>query len=45
MHGAYFRTSDMILIDIGSKERIYAVVDYLIENDAFEHVFSRCADE
>ncbi|WP_347178024.1 hypothetical protein [Sporosarcina thermotolerans] len=44
MKGAYLWSSDMVLIDIVSKERIYEVIDYLIENDKFESVFTRYPD-
>ncbi|WP_051404893.1 hypothetical protein [Bacillus cihuensis] len=44
MKGAYLWSSDMVLIDIASRERIYEVIDYLIENDEFESVFTRYPD-
>ncbi len=44
MKGAYLWSSDMVLIDIASRERIYEVIDYLIENDKFESVFTRYPD-
>lgn len=44
MNGGYFCSSDMVLIDIGSKERIYEVVNFLIERDEFETVFTRYPD-
>lgn len=44
MNGAYLWASDMVLIDIASRERIYEVIDYHIENDEFESVFTRYPD-
>lgn len=44
MNGAYLWSSEMVLIDIASRERILAVIDYLIENDEFESVFTRYSD-
>jgi hypothetical protein len=44
MNGAYLWSSDMVLIDIASRERILAVINYLIENDEFESVFNRYPD-
>ena len=44
MKGAYLWSSDMVLIDIASRERIYEVIDFLIENDEFESVFTRYSD-
>lgn len=44
MKGAYLWSSDMFLIDIASRERIYEVIDFLIENDEFESVFTRYSD-
>ncbi|MBD3918599.1 hypothetical protein H8B09_07545 [Paenibacillus sp. PR3] len=44
MNGAYFWSSDMVLIDIGSKERILEVIHYLIETDKFQVVFKRYSD-
>ncbi|WP_026565641.1 hypothetical protein [Bacillus sp. UNC41MFS5] len=41
MSGAYFWSSDMVLIDVASRERILAVIDYLLESDQFETVFTR----
>lgn len=44
MNGAYLWSSDMVLIDIGSRERIYEVINYLIEADEFQTVFTRYPD-
>ncbi|WP_308162621.1 hypothetical protein [Bacillus sp. ISL-7] len=44
MNGAYLWSSDMVLIDIASRERILEVIDYLIENDEFESVFTQYPD-
>ncbi|MCY9698218.1 hypothetical protein [Paenibacillus alginolyticus] len=41
MNGAYYWSSDMVLIDISSRERIEQVVENLIENDSFNTVFTR----
>lgn len=35
MGGAYFQASDMVLIDNISKERIYEVINYLIDNGSW----------
>ncbi|EPD51089.1 hypothetical protein HMPREF1210_02280 [Paenisporosarcina sp. HGH0030] len=44
MNGAYFHASEMVLIDIASKERIYEVINYLIDNGEFESVFTKYPD-
>lgn len=44
MNGAYLWSSDMVLIDIGSRERIYEVINYLIEADEFQTVLTRYPD-
>ncbi|OPA73053.1 hypothetical protein BVG16_30770 [Paenibacillus selenitireducens] len=44
MNGAYLWFSDMVLIDIGSKERIHEVIHYLIETDEFQNVFTSYPD-
>lgn len=44
MKGAYYWSSDMVLIDTASRERILEVIDYLIKNDEFESVFTRFSD-
>ena len=41
MNGAYYWSSDMVLIDVASREHIEQVVEYLIENDGFNTVFTR----
>jgi hypothetical protein len=38
MKGTYFWASDMVLIDIASRERILEVIDYLLENDEFDSI-------
>ena len=45
LSGAYFWTSDMILIDEVSRQRIEAVIHELISTHDFEVVFSRLPDE
>nr|WP_310179225.1 hypothetical protein [Neobacillus niacini] len=44
MNGAYFWSSEMSLIDFVSRERIVEVIEYLIENDEFNSVFTRYPD-
>ncbi|MEH7074270.1 hypothetical protein [Neobacillus drentensis] len=44
MSGAYYWSSDMVLIDIASRSRILEVIDYLIENDEFESIFTQYPD-
>jgi hypothetical protein len=44
MNGAYFWSSDMALIDFASRERIVEVINYLLENDEFQSVFTRYPD-
>ncbi|KGP82700.1 MULTISPECIES: hypothetical protein [unclassified Paenibacillus] len=44
MNGAYFWSSDLVLIDIISRERIEQLIDYLIKHDNFHAVFNQCPD-
>ncbi|MBD8497244.1 hypothetical protein [Paenibacillus arenosi] len=44
LNGSYYWSSDMVLIDIGSSERIHEVINYLIESEEFENVFTRYPD-
>ncbi len=44
LSGTYFCASDMVLIDTASRERIYELIDYLIEHDEFESVFTQTSD-
>ncbi|GLX69350.1 hypothetical protein [Paenibacillus glycanilyticus] len=44
MNGAYFWSSNMVLIDIISRERIEQLIDHLIEHDHFQSVFNRYPD-
>lgn len=44
MSGAYLWSSDMVLIDIASRERLEQVIDYLIQNNEFQSVFTRYPD-
>lgn len=44
MNGAFFWASDMILIDCVSRERIEAVIQYLLDNDEFSYTFRRMED-
>lgn len=43
MFGKYFWSSDMILVDECSRERIEEVVKGLLDNGEFEAVFERCS--
>ncbi|GCE20897.1 hypothetical protein [Dictyobacter kobayashii] len=38
--GAYFWASDMVLIDVVSRQRIEEVIDYLIKENEFECTFT-----
>ncbi|MEC0170625.1 hypothetical protein [Paenibacillus graminis] len=44
MNGAYFWSSDMVLVDIISRERIEQLIDHLIKHDNFQSVFNRYPD-
>ncbi|UNK18207.1 hypothetical protein MNQ98_27990 [Paenibacillus sp. N3/727] len=44
MNGAYFWSSDMVLIDIVTRERIEQVIHDLVEDRSFESVFTRYPD-
>ncbi|WP_426450699.1 hypothetical protein ACP26L_01435 [Paenibacillus sp. S-38] len=44
MNGAYFWSSDMVLIDIISRERIEQLIDHLIKHEYFHTVFNRYPD-
>ncbi|MCZ8523807.1 MULTISPECIES: hypothetical protein [Paenibacillus] len=44
MNGAYFWSSDMVLIDIISRERIEQLIDHLIKHEYFHTVFNRHPD-
>lgn len=44
MYGSYFWSSDMVLIDVISRERIEQLINHLIENDHFQSVFNRYPD-
>ncbi|WP_312027091.1 hypothetical protein [Paenibacillus illinoisensis] len=44
MNGSYFWSSDMVLIDYISRERIEKFVDHTIECDNFQSIFNRYPD-
>lgn len=44
MNGTYFQASDMVLIDIASRDRIVEVIDYLTDSGEFESVFTKYPD-
>lgn len=44
MSGSYFWSSDMVLIDVISRERIEQLIDQLIKHDHFQSVFNRYPD-
>ncbi|WP_235827940.1 hypothetical protein [Brevibacillus migulae] len=44
LSGTYFWTTDLILIDEVSRERIEAVIEDLIVEDGFRYVFARADD-
>ncbi|WP_336783421.1 hypothetical protein [Paenibacillus illinoisensis] len=44
MKGAYFWSSEMVLIDFISRGRIEEIVDHLIEYDNFQSIFNRYPD-
>jgi hypothetical protein len=45
LSGAYFWSSDMILIDQVSRQRIEEVIDHLLNEGEFEVVFTRLPSE
>jgi len=45
LSGAYFWTSDMILVDEASRHRIEEIIRDLVETDYFESVFKRSRDD
>jgi hypothetical protein len=42
LSGAYFWTSDMILVDEATRQQIEEVIKDLIQTDYFESVFKQC---
>lgn len=42
--GKYYWASNMILVDEVSRKRIEEVINYLISEDEFETIFSRCSE-
>lgn len=42
--GKYYWSSDMVLVDEVSRERIKEVINHLISEGEFEAIFSRCSD-
>jgi hypothetical protein len=44
LNGKYYWSSDMILIDEVSRERIQEVIEHLINEGTFEYIFKRCRD-
>ncbi|WP_141505612.1 hypothetical protein [Paenibacillus luteus] len=44
MNGSYFWSSDMVLIDTISRERIEQLIDHLIKHDDFQSIFNRYPD-
>ncbi|WP_251565296.1 hypothetical protein [Paenibacillus pasadenensis] len=44
LQGKYFWSSDMVLVDECSRNRIEEVVEHLIEQFDFESIFSKCDD-
>ncbi|MFC9601006.1 hypothetical protein ACFTQL_24670 [Peribacillus butanolivorans] len=44
MNGIYFQASDMVLIDIASRDRIVEVIDYLNDSGEFGSVFTKYPD-
>ncbi|QCR31928.1 hypothetical protein [Lysinibacillus sp. SGAir0095] len=44
MNGTYFWSSNMVLIDLVSRERIVEVINYIIQNNELNSVFARCSN-
>lgn len=44
INGSYFWSSDMVLIDVLSRQRIEQLIDHLIKHDDFQSVFNRYPD-
>ena len=44
MSGTFFKASDMVLIDVATRERIEKVIEYAINNDEFTFLFTRIPD-
>jgi hypothetical protein len=44
LNGKYFWSSDMLLVDEISRERIEEVIKHLIDNNEFCYIFNRCSD-
>lgn len=44
MSGTYFWASDMVLIETASRERIYELIEYLIDHNEFASVFTQSSD-
>jgi hypothetical protein len=44
MNGSYFWSSDMVLIDVISRERIEQLIDHLIKHDNFQSAFNGYPD-
>lgn len=42
--GKYYWSSDMLLVDEVSRERIEEVIKHLINEDKFEDIFNKCSD-
>lgn len=42
--GKYYWATDMILVDEVSRQSIEEVINYLISEDEFEAIFSRCSE-
>lgn len=45
LNGKYFWSSDMVLVDEVSRERIAEIIEYLIDGGEFESIFKKCSHE
>lgn len=45
LNGKYFWSSDMVLIDEISRERIEEVINHLISEGEFQSIFNSCSDK
>lgn len=44
LSGKYFWSSDMLLVDVISRDRIEEIIKHFIEEDSFESIFSKCSE-
>ena len=44
LDGKYYWSSDMLLVDEVSRERIEEIIKHLINEDEFQYIFNKCSD-